>query len=101
MPHSRRVDCRRARESFLHGYRLAQVSRGAVEAGFVYRTDALKSKGVRVVLGVPADAHDPIVYPAAVVKRSGQAELAGRFVDFLASENGQKILAKFGFQPAS
>jgi molybdate transport system substrate-binding protein len=79
---------------------LQYLEAGAVEAGFVYRTDALKSTGVRVVVGVPGEAHDPIVYPIAVVRRTAQAELAKSFVDFLLSETGQKAFARFGFQPS-
>ncbi|MFT7772959.1 molybdate ABC transporter substrate-binding protein [Roseateles sp.] len=75
---------------------LDYVSRGEVEAGFVYRTDAqlLKDK-VRIAMTV--GGHAPVTYPAAVVADSKQAALARDFVAFLGSAEAQAILAKYGF----
>lgn len=75
---------------------LDYVSRGEVEAGFVYRTDAelLKDK-VRIAMTV--GNHAPVTYPAAVVADSKQAALAKDFVAFLGSGEAQAILAKYGF----
>jgi molybdate transport system substrate-binding protein len=75
---------------------LDYVSRGEVEAGFVYRTDAelLKDK-VRIAMTV--GGHAPVTYPAAVVADSRQAALAKDFVAFLGSAEAQSILAKYGF----
>jgi len=76
---------------------LDYVSRGEVEAGFVYRTDAelLKDK-VRIALTV--GGHAPVTYPAAVVADSKQAALAKAFVSFLGSGEAQAILARYGFE---
>ncbi|HEY1130446.1 MAG TPA: molybdate ABC transporter substrate-binding protein [Roseateles sp.] len=75
---------------------LDYVSRGEVEAGFVYRTDAelLKDK-VRIAMTV--GGHSPVTYPIAVVADSKQAALAQDFVAFLAGAQAQAILAKYGF----
>ncbi|NTW36747.1 MAG: extracellular solute-binding protein [Syntrophobacteraceae bacterium] len=43
------------------------------------------------------DGHKPIQYPIAVVAGSEKKELAGRFIDFTLSPEGQQILAKYGF----
>jgi molybdate transport system substrate-binding protein len=78
---------------------LQYLETGATEAGFVYRTDALKGKGVRVVVAVPEASHEPIVYPIAVVRSTSQEKLAQEFVDFLLSAAGQEILSRYGFRP--
>lgn len=75
---------------------LDYVSRGEVEAGFVYRTDAELAKG-RVMIALTVGGHAPVTYPAAVVADSRQAALAKDFVNFLSSVEAQSILAKYGF----
>lgn len=75
---------------------LDYVSRGEVEAGFVYRTDAeLMKDKVRIVL--TATGHAPITYPLAIVSDSRQAALARDFVAFLFGADAQAILARHGF----
>lgn len=76
---------------------LAAVEAGNAEAGFVYRTDALISKKVRIAVLVPLDEGLKITYPAAVVKDSKFPEAAARLVVFLASPEAQAVFAKFGF----
>jgi molybdate transport system substrate-binding protein len=76
---------------------LDYVSRGEVEAGFVYLTDAAVSPAsVRSVLEVPTAK--PIVYPIAAVKGYGNENRALDFIAFVRSDAGQKILDKFGFR---
>ena len=54
---------------------LDYVSRGEVDAGFVYRTDALqKADKVDIVLNV--EWHDPVSYPIAVVNTGKNASAA-------------------------
>jgi len=75
---------------------LDYVSRGEVEAGFVYRTDAeLMKDKVRIVL--TATGHTPITYPLALVSESRQAALAREFVGYLFGAEAQAILARHGF----
>ncbi|MFT7724619.1 MAG: molybdate ABC transporter substrate-binding protein [Roseateles sp.] len=75
---------------------LDYVSRGEVEAGFVYRTDAelLKDK-VRIAMTV--GGHTPVTYPVAAVAESRQAALARDFIAFLGGAEAQAILARYGF----
>jgi molybdate transport system substrate-binding protein len=77
------------------------VETGNADAGFVYATDAQASRGVRVIAIVPESAHDPIVYPAAVVKSSENQEEARRFVKFLGSSEAKEIFTKHGYTLAS
>jgi molybdate transport system substrate-binding protein len=80
---------------------LTYVETGNADAGLVYATDALTSSKVRVVASAPESAHDPIVYPAAVVKGSRSEEAARRFIDYLASPAAQAIFQKHGFTMAT
>ncbi|MGQ3051309.1 MAG: molybdate ABC transporter substrate-binding protein [Roseateles sp.] len=75
---------------------LDYVSRGEVEAGFVYRTDADLAKG-KVSIATTVGGHAPATYPAAVVADSKQAALARDFVKFLDGVQAQAILANYGF----
>jgi molybdate transport system substrate-binding protein len=76
---------------------LDYVARGEVQAGFVYATDAhLRADKVRVAAEVAG--HKPITYPIALLKDSEKKEMGQKFIDFVTGEEGQKILAKFGFK---
>jgi molybdate transport system substrate-binding protein len=80
---------------------LDYVSRGEVDVGFVYATDAATRAGrVKEAFRPAEDTHRPIVYPAAVVAASRRPALAGAFVDFLAGAEAQTALRRFGFMPA-
>lgn len=75
---------------------LDYVSRGEVDTGFVYSTDAAIAKGkVKVIQTVTQ--HAPILYPIAVTAATAKQALAQSFVDFVVSPAAQEILAKFGF----
>jgi molybdate transport system substrate-binding protein len=75
---------------------LDYVSRGEVDAGFVYVTDAAIAKErVRIVAEVPTVL--PITYPIAVVAGTRHPKIAAAFVDYVAGPAGQAVLARFGF----
>lgn len=78
---------------------LDYVVRGEVDAGFVYATDAaIAGEGVRVAFTVQDDRHDPIIYPISVVRDSKRPEAARQFVEIVRSEDGKRILRKYGFR---
>ena len=75
------------------------VTRGEVDAGIVYATDAVaKEKEIRVVANAPDASHKPVVYPIAVIKGSKNEEPAKAFVSLVLSPDGQNILEKYGFR---
>jgi molybdate transport system substrate-binding protein len=78
---------------------LDYVTRGEVTAGIVYATDARQAGDkVKVVADAPEGSHDPIVYPAVVVKRSREPAAARRFLDHLARDvEARRILEQHGF----
>jgi molybdate transport system substrate-binding protein len=76
---------------------LATVESGNVDAGIVYKTDALISKKVRIACEVPPDDGPRISYPVAVVRGGGNPAGAARFLAWLNSSAGKSVFAKYGF----
>lgn len=75
---------------------LDYVSRGEVDAGFVYLTDAqIMPNRLRVAFEVPLASG--ILYPVAAVKGNGNENGARDFLAFLDSEAARKILQTYGF----
>ncbi len=75
---------------------LNYVARGEVDAGFVFATDAaIKPDEVRVVQTLESPV--PVLYPMALVKRDARSSLAQKYVDYVHSDKGQAVLAKYGF----
>jgi len=77
---------------------LAYVEDGDVAAGLVYATDAKESGDkVKVVATADEKTHEPIVYPAVVIKGSKKKDATVKFLDYLKSDNSQKVLLDKGF----
>ncbi|EPX99543.1 MULTISPECIES: molybdate ABC transporter substrate-binding protein [Ralstonia] len=75
---------------------LDYVSRGEVEAGLVFSTDAaIAADKVKVASPVPLNV--PLTYPIAVTAGTKQPQQAAEFVAFVMSPAGQAVLAKYGF----
>ena len=77
---------------------LAQVAAGNADAGFVYRTDALTSKAVKIVALAPPKSHTPVQYPMAILKTAPNPSGAQVFWNYLQSAGAKKTLKKFGFK---
>jgi len=96
--HAGLADALQARWIFGESVRqvLNYVARGEVDAGFVYRTDALiEPDKVRIAFTVPTTA--PVSYPVAQVAGSRNAAAGASFVAFVRGAQGQAILQRFGF----
>jgi molybdate transport system substrate-binding protein len=76
---------------------LAAVESGNVEAGFVYKTDAVISNKVRIGYEVPIEKGPKITYPVAIVKESKKKDTARDFMNFLFSPASKAMFKKFGF----
>ena len=75
---------------------LNYVARGEVDAGFVYRTDALIERDkTRIAFTAPTTT--PVSYPIAAIAASKNAEGAQQFIRFVRSPAGGEILERFGF----
>ncbi|MGH6791420.1 MAG: molybdate ABC transporter substrate-binding protein [Methyloceanibacter sp.] len=75
---------------------LLLVSRGEAPFGIVYATDAKADPNVEVLGTFSADTHKPIIYPAAVLAKSQNAD-AQAFVTFLKTETANKLFQDQGF----
>ena len=76
---------------------LAAVESRNVEAGFVYRTDALISKKVKVAVEISAAEAPGISYPVAVMKSSREPERARKLEEYLTGPEAEAVFKKFGF----
>jgi molybdate transport system substrate-binding protein len=79
---------------------VAQIELGQGDAAIVYVTDAKASHKVQTI-NVPDDVNVPASYAGVVVKDSANAAAATAFLEWLASPDGQAILASLGFLPPS
>ncbi len=79
---------------------LTWVSSGNADAGIVYTTDAALSDDIIVAAIAAEGTHRKVIYPAAVLKDSKEAETAGEFISFLQSQEAKDIFVHYGFKTA-
>lgn len=77
---------------------LSWVETGNADAGIVYATDAKVSGKVKVISTAPLDSHKPVVYPAAIIKTSKEADSAKDFMKYLTSDKAKAVFEKYGFK---
>ncbi len=77
---------------------LALVASGEAPLGIVYATDAAADDNVTVLGTFPANAHPPIVYPAAAVAAS-RNPLNPRFLAWLRGPVARQAFERQGFVP--
>lgn len=74
------------------------VAEGSAEAGFVYKTDAVTTENVKIVAEAPAEIlAEKVIYPIGVVAKSTNQDAAGKFVEFLQTEEAMAVFKKYGF----
>ena len=76
---------------------LTYVETGNADIGFVYESDALSSDKIKILAAAETGMHDPIIYPGAVIADSPHVKEAKAFMEFMATDTAQHILAKHGF----
>ena len=78
----------------------AKIALGEADAGVVFVTDVTSSiAGQFALVEIPSQFNVTAEYPIAVIRDTGQPELAREFVDFVLGPEGQRILAQWGFSP--
>lgn len=77
---------------------LHYVDSGNVDAGLVYRTDAAISEQSKIVATSEEGYHEPVIYPAGVIKDSKHKEEAISFYSFLQGNEAKEILTNYGFK---
>ncbi|EPR76668.1 Molybdenum ABC transporter, periplasmic molybdenum-binding protein ModA [Leifsonia rubra CMS 76R] len=76
---------------------LTKVKAGEVDAGLVYVTDVLDSAGAVDGVTIAGAESARNSYPIATMAASQQPDIAEAFVSFVLSDEGQAILASYGF----
>jgi len=76
---------------------LTKIEGGELDTGIVYVTDVVSSRGAVEGVGIPEDVNVVAEYPIAVMANGADPESAAAFIDFVLSDEGQAIMAEFGF----
>ena len=75
---------------------LALVERNEAPLGIVYGSDAVASKGVKVVGTFPEASHQKVEYPLAIVDGHRNAAVSA-FYDYLKGPEASAIFQRYGF----
>lgn len=76
---------------------LSYVETGNVDAGIVYKTDALLSDKAEVVASADPATHSPIIYPVGIIKDSKHYDAAKEFYNYLQSDAALDVFEEYGF----
>jgi molybdate transport system substrate-binding protein len=76
---------------------LTKVEAGELDAGIVYVTDVLAAGDAVEGIDIPADQNVVAAYPITALTEAANREVADAFVAFVLSDEGQQILASYGF----
>ena len=76
---------------------LNKVTSGEADAGLVYVTDVKKAGDAAWGIDFPESDAAVNIYPITTVKGTENAELGQEFVDLVRREDGQELLAGYGF----
>ena len=78
---------------------VGKVSQGAVDAGFVYRSDVDAASGKLKAIALPDDLKPTVAYGVAVVKGAKQPAAAKAFIQSLLNGQGKTALTEAGLGP--
>jgi molybdate transport system substrate-binding protein len=78
---------------------VGKLTQGAVDAGFVYRSDVEATEGRTKAIALPARLQPTVVYAAGVVAGAKRRRAARRFVEGLRSGACADALERAGFGP--
>jgi molybdate transport system substrate-binding protein len=78
---------------------VTKIALGEADAGIVYVTDVTAAKGKIESVPIPATQNLIASYPIATLVSSGGDAQAQAFVDLVLSDQGQRVLASYGFLP--
>jgi molybdate transport system substrate-binding protein len=76
---------------------LMYAERGEVEGAFVYRTDALPAKQVKILFIVPQGLYSRVTYAMALTVAGVKKKEAEDFYKYLQSDDAKAVLGKHGF----
>jgi molybdate transport system substrate-binding protein len=79
-----------------------RVALGDADATFGYASDYTPDVRERVkVIRIPEDLNIVATYPIAALKDAEDSELAREWVNLVVGEEGQRVLERWGFEPAA
>jgi len=79
---------------------VAKIAFGEADAGIVYQSDVTPDIADDVqAFPIPDNINTIATYPIAITDDTAHSELAGAFIDFILSSDGQAIMATWGFVP--
>ncbi len=76
---------------------LSYVETGQVDAGIIYKSDAIRTGLDSSALEIPAEIHSPIRYSGGIVATTQNKEKAARFLNYLSTDEAQVIFQSHGF----
>lgn len=77
---------------------LEYVTRGDVDAGMVYLSDARSAgESVKICAMASPDSHDPIEYAAVVIKTSDTPDLSRAFIEMMCDDAARSVFESSGF----
>jgi molybdate transport system substrate-binding protein len=76
---------------------VTKVALGEADAGIVYTTDVIAAGDKAEGVDIPEQNNVIATYPVAVTQAAPNPDGAQAFVDFVLSDEGQQILARYGF----
>jgi molybdate transport system substrate-binding protein len=76
---------------------LMYAERGEVDGAFVYRTDALQGRQVKILFTVPQEFYQRVTYPMSLTAAGAKNQDAAGFFSFLHGSQAKAVLAKYGF----
>lgn len=77
---------------------LQYVETGNVDAGFVYRSDALQSESkTDIAFAADPGSYKPILYPIGIIKATKHEKQARDLYDYLQTEEALNLFVKYGF----
>jgi molybdate transport system substrate-binding protein len=82
------------------GAALTAVTEGDAVAGIVYVTDAEGAGDAVETVEIPTEQNVIATYPIAVLTGASNEEVADAFVAYVVSDEGQSVLAEYGFVTA-
>jgi molybdate transport system substrate-binding protein len=81
---------------------VSRVALGDADATFGYASDYTPDIRDRVeVIRIPENLNIVATYPIAALEDARSPELAREWVDLVMSEEGQRVLEKWGFEPVA
>lgn len=76
---------------------LTKIEAGELDAGITYATDVASTDGSVEGVDIPEEVNVVADYPIVVLAGATSPAMARGFVEFVVSEEGQAILAEYGF----